>query len=306
MRTAKAFALVITVATAASAQEMNPAAPAPVAQPEAPPPVPPAPAPAPAPAPEPAPAPPPVAAAPVAAAPSEDPMPQGSEPPWSPRRSRLALSADRLMGVFFWKQVITQPAGGGEVEPSGTQLNFLMGNSATGGGSSGASGGVQAPNPAAIPRAGLDVILGNGLTLGGSLGYIATSGETKRPQDDASVTVESASTNGYILAPRLGFLIETGPVVSIWLRGGLTVYSYSIETPDFETSPRQEISAQGTQVTLEPALVVTPIDHFGFSASIAIDQAMTGNWKYTTEGVSNSENFRATSYGVAVGLVGFF
>jgi hypothetical protein len=67
-----------------------------------------------------------------------------------------------------------------------------------------------------------------------------------------------------------------------------------------------EITAQGTQLSLEPALVLTPVDHFGFSISAVIEQALTGNWESTNDGVVTSENFRASSYGVSAGLVGFF
>jgi len=272
---------------------MQPAAPAPAVAPVAPAPAAPPPAPAVAPA-----APAPAAAAPAAAAPAA-PAP-AAEQPWSPVTSGFALSADRLMGLSLWKATISQPEGGPEIEASGTQLNLLLGSSTT----SSDGAGFPVANSSSVPRAAFDFILPSGLTLGGALGYYSASGETKTTDSGVSVSQDDPSISGFIASPRLGYLIQTSPLVSIWLRGGITVYGFKVD--GLEGLDDQELSIQGTQLTLDPSLVLTPVEHFGILLTPVIDQALTGNWEVKSGGVSVSENFRLSNYGVAAGLVGFF
>jgi len=199
------------------------------------------------------------------------------------------------MGFYFFKEVVTIDANS-EVEQSGTQINFLVGTGSQG----------QAFNPATAPRATFDFVIGGGLTLGGALGYMSRSGEVKTTVEGVSVTVDDATYSAVLFNPRVGYMIRTSPMLSIWIKGGLSVYQFKVEEPEIEGDPGFEQTFTGTQLTIDPALVLTPVDHVGILISPVIDQALTGNWELSSDGVSTEENYRWSNYGVSAGLAGFF
>ncbi len=321
MRQATILAIAMTMTSAAQAQPANPSAPPPPpppppgtpatpgapaaappassevqlqpAAPPAAPAAPPAATPTPAPAPAPAVAPAAPAAAPVAA----EPMAAEQPGAWSTGTSRFVISADRLMGFHSWKAVTKPPEGSGDQEDSGTMVNLLAGNSSVGG----TEGGYI--NPSAVPRAAIDFILGGGFTLGGALGYMTTSGEEKVPDGSGGTTTfDFPDSKALLFSPRVGYLIPSSEVLTIWLRGGLTVYSLSSESSDSSITN----SFSGTQISLEPSLVFTPVDHVGLVVSGIADIALTGNWENKQDSDSVTGDFRFSDFGLAAGIAAFF
>lgn len=216
---------------------------------------------------------------------------------WSVRDAGFILGADRLAGVHFWKATTTLPDGQGEVEASGTQTNFLAGNSATGDGDDGL-------NPSAMPRVTFDFVVGGGLTLGGALGAISTSGEEEYPYGETTETDEYVNNTGFLFAPRIGYLIPTSQTLTIWLKGGITFFGVTSEA---QSPDNDKLSYSGTQLSLDPALMFTPVEHVGILVEPIIDVGLSGGWEYEPDsGSTVSEDFKYSSYGIAAGLVLLF
>jgi hypothetical protein len=218
---------------------------------------------------------------------------------WSTATSRFVLSAGRLMGFYSWKATISPPSGttGTDDELSGTQVNLLYGNSTAGDGD-------DTINPPAMPRVAFDFVVASGLTLGGSIGYATTSGEYKTDTGDGtSTTFDFSDNSAFFFTPRIGYLIPTSAVLTIWLRGGLAIYSVTSEEPSPST---YKVTYSGTQLALDPMLVFTPVDHVGILLGPALDIAMSGNWEASDSGTSVEGDFRLSSFGVAAGLAAFF
>jgi hypothetical protein len=107
----------------------------------------------------------------------------------------------------------------------------------------------------------------------------------------------------YLLAPRVGYLLATSDLITLWLRGGVTIFSGTTEATYGDMT--LEASASGTQLSLDPALVLTPTDHVGILLYPAIDFGLTGNWETNQAGSVTTGNFKFTSYGLAGGLAIF-
>jgi hypothetical protein len=88
-------------------------------------------------------------------------------------------------------------------------------------------------------------------------------------------------------------------MLTFWLRGGVTIFSSTYEPP----AGGGDSTVTGTQLTLDPALMLTPAEHVGILIYPAVDFGLTGNWE-DTDGSGNvtTGNYKFTSYGLAAGL----
>lgn len=199
--------------------------------------------------------------------------------------------------MHFYKTTITQTDGQGEAELTGTQTNFLAGNAAMGDGEDGL-------NPSAMPRVTFDFVVGTGLTLGGALAAISTSGQVEYPYGETTETEDFNETTGFLFAPRIGYLIPTSPSLTIWLKGGITFFGVTVEEPSPDSDT---LSYSGTQLSLDPALLFTPVEHVGILVNPIIDVGLSGSWEIEPDsGSTISEDFKHSSYGVAAGLALLF
>lgn len=234
-------------------------------------------------------------------------------PTWRLVSSHFMLSAERLTNLLSWSITdtvtvprVTQSFNGPqtseskvELERSGTDASFL--------GSGGAS-----LNVFSVPRVGFDGMFENGLTLGGSLSYLVTSGKhdvfdfdstTKRSENDPGNSI-------FILAPRVGMMIPASPTVGIWLRGGISRISLSSETNNVDFDTGEPLTSTSTStvtlvnLTLDPQLVIAPVPHVGITLGALLDIGVSGTAE--TSGSTTTSDVKASSYGVSGGLVAIF
>jgi hypothetical protein len=115
------------------------------------------------------------------------------------------------------------------------------------------------------PRLCFDVALLDRFTLGGAvgLGYSRTSFDVP----DASGPTQLS----LVFAPRAGLAMPLGSSV-LWLRGGVSYFRLSSDDDDFDV----DRTLWGVAATIEPTLVLFPVDWLGFSIAAVIDLPLTG------------------------------
>lgn len=231
---------------------------------------------------------------------------------WKLRGPHFLISAERLTSILSWSQsskstaTFTDPGTGTsftstvEGEESGTDVSLL-------------SAGGFLENPFSIPRVGFDYMFGNGLTIGGSLGYMVTSGESEDKDSDGTTRTQDRPTvDIFLFAPRLGVFIGATPKLGIWLRGGVTRLALSSERdrPNGDgTMTRSTYTASFVDVTLDPQLVISPVPHVGITVGPTLDIGVSGSAETTgnnSTSTSAETELTASSYGVTAGLVALF
>ena len=222
----------------------------------------------------------------------------------------LALSADRLFGLYSWNMQVDNDEGS-DAENTGTMVSLLYGNSATGRGAS--------INPFTVPRFGIDAIL-NGLTLGGTVGFYSSTGDLEVDDVDESEIPETPEQSGYFFGPRLGYLLRASPTVQLWFRGGLAYYSQTrrTEEPSFTGSCTAMVAVEETEnmtaFSVDPVLVWEPVAHVGITVGPVLDLGLSGEWELEGSGSCSSGSSIDTTemsgkaeqtysnYGVTAGL----
>jgi hypothetical protein len=106
-------------------------------------------------------------------------------------RQNLVFSAERMFG--FYIDNLTVDVGGPDTTIHHTVLGF---------------GWTSSPTPLSAPRLGVDYFIGNGLTLGGNIGFV-------------SATSEGFTMTGFLIGARVGYAVRLGHSVTLWPRGGL-------------------------------------------------------------------------------------
>src|SRR6266542_3590419 len=208
--------------------------------------------------------------------------------------ARVIFSADRLFGVWSWNSTASTTAGTttAEGEASGTMVNVLWGNSSTGAGI----------NVSAIPRLGVDAFIGN-LTLGGSLGFMSSSGSSKAIGAATSTDLPDAST--FVISPRVGYAIALGEYVALWLRGGITYYSSSADQA--VDNGTVTVSASGSMLTLDPQFVILPIPNAGITVGPVVEIGLGGSVEVQSPNLPTlSVDTTESTFGVGAGLLLYF
>jgi hypothetical protein len=242
---------------------------------------------------------------------------------WSLRGPHFILSAERMAGMLGHTYTIEQkteqidpftgqPTGivtTRELKHSGTDIAFL-------GAGAPFSGNTVAINPFIIPRVAFDGMLGNGLTLGGSISYFVASGEQESPDlgSGAIRKQDTPTSSVFLLAPRLGVMLQASPKIGVWLRGGVTRVSMSTEEEETDPDTGQTFVDTNTitmvDITLDPQLVFAPVPHVGILLGAAVDMGVSGTIERTNSiggtSVKEEDGFTATSYGVTAGLAAIF
>jgi hypothetical protein len=226
---------------------------------------------------------------------------------WHLMGSHVLISAERMTNVLSWSttesyQVETssfgQPATSSvDLERSGTDVSFL------------GSGGVS-QNPFAVPRIAIDGMFNNGLTLGGSLSYMVTSGKHESTSGTTKSSTDDPTLSLFVLAPRIGVMIPASPSVSVWLRGGITRVSASSDSHPFDPSTGEALTSHVTStvtfvdLTLDPQLVISPLPHVGITLGAALDIGVGGTSETSLS--STTQDIKGSSYGITGGLVAIF
>jgi len=186
----------------------------------------------------------------------------------------IMISAERLFG--FTSTRITQETGGGEVSADQTQFGLAL-----------APFG-QAPQIYTLPRLGFDFAVIDGLTLGGSLGFVVGGTGSSATAGGVTTDADGPSFTTFLIAPRIGYVLGLGRTLNLWLRGGFTYFNTAVHT-DTSALPPNNTRTQtlwGLSLNLEPTLMIAPFDHVAFTASVLVDLPLAG--KQSTERTNGS------------------
>ncbi len=214
----------------------------------------------------------------------------------------LIVSAERLFGFSVAEEKTDQTVGNTTVTRTDSQTSFgLLWNP-------GAS-----TSPYLIPRVGIDYTVIDGLTVGGSLGFYTHSTSSKQEGGGQSREVDGPSLTALMFAPRVGYILQFGDNMGLWLRGGITYYNVSSESESDAAggtgTVKTETSTSGLALSLDPAFVITPVKHFGFFAGAMIDFGLSGTAKseQSSGGATTSQEVdqKFNNFGINFGLLGY-
>jgi hypothetical protein len=248
------------------------------------------------------------------------------------KQGQMAFSADRLFGVNFnkfttnYKQNSPNGQTEAEWEDSSTQVGLLWSQSTASYSAFNGTGldGTTRPNPSAIPRLSFDYFVIDGLTLGGSLGYISLGGtqsvtKFNTPAGPAALPPDHdhTSVTGFAFAPRVGYAYMFNDVIGIWPRGGFTYFHYSSETKQYNgqnaVDHTDKESFGGLDLNLEAMLVISPVRHFAFVVGPVFDLGLTGGVDISRDPPDPNNTLPApdisvkhTNFGLTSGLLGYF
>jgi hypothetical protein len=158
-------------------------------------------------------------------------------------------------------------------------------------------------NPIALPRAGADVILPMGMTLGGSVAYGYAS-LTDTPDSGTGSTLHGAA---WLISPRVGYLAHLGPFFDLWPRVGLTFAGANVKGPDSEScsgfstpsgqftqsctsTPGETDSVFFTAISVELAAALRLTRSFNLLGGISYDQVISASGSTSQTSGTNTES----------------
>lgn len=169
-----------------------------------------------------------------------------------------------------------------------------------------------AVNPLGLPRAGGDVILPMGLTLGGAVGYGNVS--LSFPPNYGFST--SWSGDAWMLAPRVGYLLHLAPFFNLWPRAGVTFGEVSGSVPgsvntstncsngatgcttSTTTGPSQTASLFAASVSPEVVAVVRLTRSLNLLGGVSLDYVFATSGSAGPDGNTQSVSTGGTYYGI--------
>lgn len=197
----------------------------------------------------------------------------------------FALSADRLFGITSFNATADPKVPGSvETEHKGTSTSLLWGGTVT---------VDNIPVPAAMPRASFDYFVIDGLSLGGSLGFFTSGGETKV----GPASGDWADVTGYAFAPRVGYNFNISDTWSFWLRGGPMYMSVN-----FDPSQGNDLDVSVFQLEVDGMFVAGLTEGFGITFGPSLALPLGGEWD---AGQNYDVDVKVLSFGVYAGLVGW-
>ena len=234
-------------------------------------------------------------------------------------QGQFIFGADRLFALFaYTNNQYGEP--GGTVTLQGTSMSFLGGVSSVAGGTgNGNNFGAGNPTFYSAPRVGFDYTVIPKLTIGGELfAWFALGGSESTPNGGGTtVSVSSPTGNEFGIAPRVGYIIGLNDILSIWLRGGLHYYIANVSLPpgyglNGNASCNASANLDVFGLDLDPQLVISPVNHFAFTAGPALDFGFSGGYnvtEYTNNGcsrsVNTSGNYNSLNFSINGGIIGW-
>lgn len=225
-----------------------------------------------------------------------------AQEPTAGQAGTFAISAERLMG-YSWTKTKSEgnfDPGDNDVEFEGSRTQFdLL-----------ARGNVD--TPFVTPRLAFDYFVINGLSVGGSIAYYTyEDDDPTQTTNGTEVDQNEESGNGFLFAPRVGYLYMFSPMIGIWPRAGITYASGTTETNDRTPGPGPdndtEFNAHVFDLSLEGMLVITPVPHAGFTVGPTVDIPLAGSGEVTIADQSNDlDKVRITSIGIQAGVLVWF
>jgi hypothetical protein len=139
------------------------------------------------------------------------------------------------------------------------------------------------------PRVGIDYTVIPKLTIGAAVGIANHSSKDAKGEKETSFT-------SFLLAPRVGYMIDFADSFGIWPRAGITYTRTSFSPP---TGPSG--SDTTIDLNLEAPFVLAPANHFAFTAGPFLDLGLSHSSDPSVDDLPKSRGF-----GLAVGMLGSF
>jgi hypothetical protein len=209
------------------------------------------------------------------------------------------ISADRLLPLLSYQSVTTTPPGEPSTTDSRTSI-ALMNNGPFGVFNSFYN----------LPRLGFDWLPIDNLTLGGAAWfYTDLQAADSTTTGGVSKSTDTPKATYWGIAPRVGYVIRMGDMLSLWPRAGIEYHNVNYS----------DVGAGSTSVTqfaieAEAMLVISPWNHFGFMVGPTLDAPISGEQTVTntnTTGMSTvtstvREDSKMWQVGLSAGMLGHF
>jgi hypothetical protein len=148
------------------------------------------------------------------------------------------------------------------------------------------------------PRLALDGFVVDRFSLGLAAGFFRISESFSEP--GVTITGSSPTITGFSLAPRVGYDVPLGRLVSLWPRVGFTFLHLSSSGTNGD---RTTLYA----ATIEAPLVIAVVPHFFVSITPSLDIGIGGSSSIDGgTGGTTSTGTKETDFGIECGLGGFF
>jgi hypothetical protein len=185
------------------------------------------------------------------------------------RAGTVAIGAERMFGFSRSSLTVQQEQPPSDTEATTTLNRFsLLGRTAF---------SPQFPSPYSTPRFGIDFFPIDGLSFGGSLTYVTESGETETETPAGSQTEDTDPGSGFLISPRVGYGLMFSEVFGIWPRGGITYFTAGEENKNAAGQTTSESTIKGLAATIEVPLIISPVDHVGFTIGPTLDIPLSGS-----------------------------
>lgn len=197
-------------------------------------------------------------------------------------QTQLIVSADRLMPILsHTRSSVTAHQGGAELTTTDavTTSSLLWG------------GNLHAAYLHTTPRVGLDVAIGHTrLTLGGWATFAFTLGGSRTSEAQRNGALietkgDAPSNTLFGIGPRIGYILPLGDVLGLWLRGGISFYSFSSKTIEGPAEHNKDSITQFS-LDLDPQLTIVPFEHFFLAVGPLVNVPFGGT--ITQERVRNN------------------
>jgi hypothetical protein len=212
----------------------------------------------------------------------------------------VIISADRLIPLTSYESVKTTQSDGSSETKSDLSLGLLS----------------NAPFTAYgtfynLPRLALDWVPVPNLTLGGALWAYTqlTATDSLSPANGPSKSSDQAKVTYWGVAPRIGYIVPLGHVLSLWPRAGVEYHNVSWSSPNGAPAP----SVTQFSIEAEAMLVISPWNHFGFTVGPTVDVPVTGKTSSPTGPGTGTMGTAITSVdsamfqiGASAGMLGHF
>jgi hypothetical protein len=220
------------------------------------------------------------------------------------RQGQFIFSADRLFDIFAYDNNKSHPdnTNNQDTTVQGTSIGLFGATSID---FAGAGGYGTIYN---IPRLGFDYTIADHLTIGGDvLLFFALGGSTHLDPQPTSTDLPSGSIFG--IFPHIGYILGMSDMLSFWLRGGLHFWNAQINGKCGGVDSTNE---HAVGFDLDPSLVITPVQHFGFFAGPALDMGFGGGstTRYDNPPTCNTQTttnsgLTTINFSLSAGLLGW-
>lgn len=209
------------------------------------------------------------------------------------QRGTWFLAADRVVPVFAYTKD----------QENGNNASFSTSTSSI----SLLSYGVPSNIAYTIPRISVDYALAPNLTLGGSIAvFFDLSSSSTTKLGNISNTADNPKVSGFLITPRVGYMLPLGPKLALWPRGGISYYSESVSNPPNMMGNATTDGFHQLALDLEANLVVVAAPHFMVMLGPVMDIPLSGSTSTTNGNTTTSVDYSQFHLGVTGGLGGYF